>query len=784
LFTLLGSSASGWARPAREEQQLQAMQRAQAARATAWPRCRSRPLPQGSAEELGVDATLAVDLDAALRDAVARHIAESAALVVVRRGKIFYCGAAGGARTDSLFDVASLTKVVATAPSVLQLVARGRLDLEDRVSQRLPLFATDEKNGITVRQLLLHTAGLHSVVSAGPLSDGRERILSRIRTSALRYAPGTSYRYSDLGYITLGELVQAVAGVPLDAYATKEIFEPLGMCDTGFVPHGERLRRVVSPWPGGGLAGLVYDPLAARMGGVAGHAGLFSTALDLARFGLMMLERGSLEGRRVLGERTVEAMTRPQPLPGRDGQSRGLGWDLSSPHTRDKGHLSSAAFGHTGFTGTSLWIDPMHQLVIVLLTNRTFFENLPRVRAPSVSGLRRRIHDLIVAALTRPARPAVETGLDRLLKSGGALLKGRRVALITNRTAVDSRGRWIGDALLETQGAWGGKLVALFVPEHGLGARLDRRIGDSALVHGGRRIPVYSLFGGRRRPTEDTLRGVDSLVIDLQTVGVRYYTYLATMGWAMEEAAKRKLRFVVLDRPNPIGGLAVQGPVSSAARRTSTNYHPLPVRYGMTLGELARLFAGERHLGVDLQVMKASGWRRDQLFSETGLPWVAPSPNIRSWRQAVLYAGVGLLESTNLSVGRGTECPFQVIGAPWIDGAALASSMNRHALPGLYFTATTFTPSENPHRGQICHGVRVLLLDATVANPPVAGIALAVELRRRYRELWETRNLFRLINHPPTTEALLAGKGVTDIVPLWTSGLEEFRRIRKKYLLY
>jgi uncharacterized protein YbbC (DUF1343 family) len=769
----------------------------------AWPApCRPRPIPTGSPSELGVDPGLAGDLDALIADAVRSKLAESVTLLVVRRGHLLYRGSAGGARPGTLFDLASLTKVLATAPSVLKLVEQGKLRLEDPVSKHLPLFRGGDKRAITVLELLTHSSGLHSVVPRGTKRDGRDAILERIRRSALRFAPGTAYRYSDLGFISLGELVRAVSGEPLDRFLERELLHPLGICELRFnpvagaiarfreerpTPVNEAARRIANPWPAGEREklGVVYDPLAARLDGVAGNAGLFSTADDLGRFALMMLGEGRWAGTRVLAASTVARMLAPRALPGRpETERRGLGWDLSSPFAGSRGALSPRAYGHTGFTGTSLWIDPAHELAIVLLANRTYYEDA-RGHAPSVSVLRRRIHDAILSALERRPATAVETGLDRLHATRYAALAGRRVGLITNRTAVDRRGRWIVDLLLGAEArAARVELVALFMPEHGLEGLVDRRLKDAALVRQGRRLPVYSLFGSRRRPTPETLAGIDTLVIDLATVGVRYYTYLSTMGWAMEEAARQKLRFVVLDRPNPLGGVAVQGPLSSAERRTSTNYHPLPVRYGLTLGELARLFARERRLGIEPGVVAARGWRRELLQPETGLPWVNPSPNIRSFRQALLYAGIGLLESTNLAVGRGTDSPFQLVGAPFVDGVALAARLNRLGLAGVVFAPVRFTPRENPHRGQTCGGVRVVLTDARALDAPALGAAVAIELRRAYPDAWETRHLFRLVSHAPTTEAILAGKELPAVRALWTAGLAAFQKLRRRYLLY
>jgi uncharacterized protein YbbC (DUF1343 family) len=256
------------------------------------------------------------------------------------------------------------------------------------------------------------------------------------------------------------------------------------------------------------------------------------------------------------------------------------------------------------------------------------------------------------------------------------------------------------------------------------------------------------------------------------------------MGQAMEEAARRGLRFVVLDRPNPIGGRALQGPLALDGRRSSTNYHPLPVRYGMTIGELARLYNRERRIKAKLHVVRLSRWRRDQLYGQTGLPWANPSPNIRSWRQALLYGATGLLEGTNLAVGRGTDSPFLHLGAPWIDGAALARAINAQRPAGIYAVATAFTPRSSRYRGKRCRGVRLLLLDPRRVDPPALGVAIALALRKLHGAQWDPAKLFRLVRHPATTRAILAGGELRQIVRRWRAGLARFGATRRRYLLY
>jgi uncharacterized protein YbbC (DUF1343 family) len=752
-----------------------------------WPDCKPRALPGGTAGELSADLTLKGDLDALLQWAVDSGRVPAAALVVLRNGRVLYRGGAGGAGPRSIFDVASLTKVAATAPAVLAELERGKhpAGLGSRPAAVLPWLRAPGKRAITLEQLLMHTSGLPSVVWAGKPEHGRARILPRIRRAKLQFSPGTGYQYSDTGYIVLGEWLAAAAGQGLDIFVQRRLYHPLGICDSGFNPPARVLPRVLSAWPDGGKKGQVYDPLAARLGGVAGHAGLFSTADDLARLGQMLLEGGALQGTRVLSKGSVDRMLRPRALPGQGGRRRALGWDVSSPHAASRGRLSARAVGHTGFTGTSLWLDPGQRLVLALLTNRT-----RREPARAVGPLRRQVHDLVAGALQKPSgvdlqHPSgarVQTGLDRLVATDFKALRGRRVGLITNRAAVDRRGRWVGDLLLSAPS--GVDLRALFVPEHGLGADREVHIRDGELRRGKRRIPIHSLFGPRRRPSPGALEGLDTLVFDVPTVGVRYYTYLSTMGWAMEQAARHGLRFVVLDRPNPLGGLALQGPVSSPDRRTSTNYHPIPVRHGMTVGELARLYNAQRRIGVKLEVIRVQGWRREQMFDRQGLPWRNPSPNIRSWRQALLYAGVGLLETTNLAVGRGTDSPFQLLGAPWIDGRRLAVELNRLKLTGVTFAPARFTPTTGKHRDRACQGVRLLLTDPRRLDAPAMGAALALTLRRLYPRDWKTDNLYRLINNPATTRRLLAGSELSRVVAGWQAGLRRFRHLRQRYLLY
>jgi uncharacterized protein YbbC (DUF1343 family) len=331
--------------------------------------------------------------------------------------------------------------------------------------------------------------------------------------------------------------------------------------------------------------------------------------------------------------------------------------------------------------------------------------------------------------------------------------------------------------------AEGVKLKALFSPEHGLEGKLDiPKIDDQKESSTG--LNVFSLYGESRIPSRDSLQGLDTLVFDIQDIGCRFYTYLSTMGNAMQAASEHGLRFVVLDRINPVGGNSISGPILDDGDQSFVGYHTIPVRHGMTAGELAMMFREEMKLSLDLQIIQVEGWQRDQLFDQTGLVWTNPSPNMRNLNQALLYPGVGLLEMTNLSVGRGTDTPFEVIGAPWIQERDLAADLNRAGLPGIRFIPIRFTPLSTKFAQESCGGVQILITDRSVLEPLEMGIQLMCSLRALYPEQWQTKNLNRLLGSVVIRDAVLAGKRPAEIIPLWQSGLHEFAQRRRRYLIY
>lgn len=738
-----------------------------------------------------------------------------AVLLVGHQGKVVYRRSFGhralvpeklAMTPDTIFDMASLTKVMATAPAIMQLVEQGKIRLEDPVEKYWPEFKSNGKETISISELLTHYSGLRPDLDLIPAWTGYETGLRKILFERPVAPPGTRFIYSDINFETLGEIVRQVSGQPLDVYCAEHIFKPLGMKDTGFKP-ASALRSRIAPTQyqsgtsGKLLLGEVHDPTAYITGGVAGHSGLFSTADDLRIFAQMMLDGGSFGTARILSPLSVEKMTSPQSPP-RKTDVRGLGWDIDSPYSSSRGELFPiGSYGHTGFTGTSIWIDPYSKTYVILLTNRVHPDG-----KGNVTDLRAKVSTIVAAALglsstekivtnrcpltgnsefeksyrVFPLRNGnVQTGIDVLEAENFAPLVGVRVGLITNHTALDAGGRRTIDLLYRAPGV---KLLALFSPEHGLTGEEEGRIPSSREPVTG--LPVYSLYGKTERPTDQMLEGLDALVFDLQDAGVRFYTYITTLGYAMEAAAKKGIAFYVLDRPNPINGSLVEGPILENELRSFVGYFALPVRHGMTVGELAEMFNQEKNLGAKLHVIKMRGWRRTDWYDETGLRWVNPSPNLRTLLEATLYSGVAVVEGANLSVGRGTDVPFEVLGAPWIDSRKLADYLNARHIQGVRFLPVDFTPRRNPFQGEVCHGVQIVLLDREALEAPEMGLEIAAALDRLFPKDFQLEKTLPLLGARWVLQAIREGEDPRRIAYRWEASLEQFRRMRAKYLLY
>ncbi len=754
----------------------------------------SRRLPHAAPHEVGMSADHLADIDRVVESAVRQQQMPGCVVAVGHQGKCVYLKAFGNRQvrpqdeamtTDTLFDMASLTKPLATATSVMKLIETGQIRLHDRVQKYLPEFGQNGKDRVTVYHLLTHQGGL---TPDNPLSDyevGSEKAWERILALGLRAEPGSKFIYSDVGYIVLAELVRRVSGTGVDEFARQQIFAPLGMLETSYLP-GPALRdraAVTEQRDGHWMRGEVHDPRAYLLGGVAGHAGLFSTAEDLALYAQMMLDHGSAGGHQVLSWRTVDVMTADYPVP---GGVRGLGWDKRTGYSSNRGDLfTSRAFGHGGFTGTAMWIDPGLDLFVIFLSNRVHPDG-----KGSVNPLAGKIGSIAAAAiddateLSPVARPRgsarVLCGIDVLERDGFQLLNGKRVGLITNQTGVNAEGITTAKLLHDAPNV---QLVALLSPEHGLEGKLDvPEIKDGE--DGGTGLKVYSLYGKTRRPTPESLQGIDTLVFDIQDVGTRFYTYISTMGYALQVAAEQHLQFVVLDRPNPINGVTVGGPVLDAGQESFVGFHAIPVRHGMTVGELAQLFRHELELQLDLKVVVVEGWRRADYLDRTGLLWVNPSPNMRSLNEALLYPGIGLLEFTNLSVGRGTDTPFEVLGAPWLDGRKLARELNAAGLGGVGFVPLRFTPDASKFAGEMCGGISIVITDRYQCDPLAIGFEIARQLRQLYPNTWDVAAYERLLGDQATWEAVKAGQSRGEIMAAYQDELSQFLVRRAAWLLY
>ena len=791
------------------------------------------------------------DLDDVLTQAIAHDEIPGAVVLIGQRDQILWRKAYGSRAVlpqreamtvDTIFDLASLTKIFATTASVMKLIEQGKIRLADTAVHFIPELGTEgafaEKNQITIRQLMTHTSGFASDPDDSKIAagwSGTEPLLKEIYAEPLTAPPGARFLYSDTNFILLGEIVHRVSGLPLNEFAAREIYAPLGMAHTRFLPPAEWISRIApteeidlpqGAKAGSGrgrvLRGVVHDPRARQMGGVAGHAGLFSTADDLAIYCRMILANGlGANGKRIFSTATVHLMTTPQQPPWIPSQ-RGLGWDIDSAYSAPRGDiLEIGSFGHTGFTGTSVWLDPESSTYIILLANSVH----PHGR-PAISGLRARVASITAAALdlgicANPMQgvpPSVKyvrsdacvqaTALDRSMNapmrsygpSGitqaanlGTTLTGidvledekflplanKRIGLITNQTGIDRQGHSTIDVLAHAPGV---KLASLFSPEHGIRGVADENVASTTDAATG--LPINSLYGDTRRPTAEMLYGLDALVFDVQDAGVRFYTYVTTMAYCMEEAAKHHLAFYVLDRPDIIGGELVEGPILDRDKFSFVGYSQLPIRIGMTLGEMAQMFNAENHIGADLHVIQLRNWRRSQWFEQTGLPWVPPSPNLRSLDAAVVYPGIDILQSAGIAVGRGTDTPFEVFGAPYIDAVEFAGYMNRRLVPGVRFVPYNFTPTAGVHKGELCHGVSLVITDRASVNAVFMGFEISAALAKLYPQNFDFDKLMTLVGNAHAIARLKNGDSPARIFGDEDPDLNAFLATRAKYLLY
>jgi SSS family transporter len=819
--------------------------------------------------------------------------------------------------------------------------------------------ATFDKSKVTIRMLLTHTSGEPPDVSLkdpwGLAAPNKEEGIHLALTTPLKATPGSTFEYSDINFILLGHLVETLSGQPLDVYTQDHIFKPLGMTETRYhaldhicqhsyvrigsatmpdmnhaeldlkgadidklcagslwnietdfrtapTAHDNEGTPTTNPDFDHLLRGTVHDPTTRRMGGVAGHAGVFSTAHDISLFAQALLDKllnntgpfpvkqstlmlmvvpeqpGGNQGE-ILNAQEAEAASikagdKPAApnlaphYPAIQGQNlRGFGWDIDTAFSKPRGAIFPiGSFGHTGFTGTSLWMDPASNTYVILLANAIH----PRGNPP-ISNLRGQVATATALALglgtkipptpqnsictlpqnCHPERSAAQpkdpdatatataaknlsanapsntvmdiplpagtnvnclvklntdlvvpnpcstmTGIDVLESTNfNALQNLHHLALLTNQSGIDAQGHRTIDILNTALTTNNQQLTTLFSPEHGITGALDTtHIANNTdpTTH----LPVISLYGTHdsdRRPTHAQLQNLDAVVIDLQDAGVHFWTYEAAVGYFLEAASTEvtqyhhNLEIILLDRPNLVGGVAVQGPISDPGTESYVNYMPLPIRHGLTLGELAKYIVATKHLSTHLTVIPMQHWHRTEYFADTGLPWINPSPNLRSPEAAIVYPALGLIDTTNISIGRGTDHPYSFFGADWLDATAVAAALTARNIPNVTFTPTTepITDDANhyPFHGQTIPAVRVTLTGRNVDTPEL-GIEILAVLHRLYPTQFHLEKAMTLLCSRPTLDALQRGDDPRSISSTWTSSLDQFKSATAPYLLY
>ncbi len=812
-------------------------------------------LPVAAPQTVGMSAAKLNQIDALVEKDIADKKLPGAVVLVGHKGKIVYRKAFGNRSlvptvekmtVDTIFDVASLTKPIATATSVMILVERGQIRLNDTIGKFIPEIQDEDAKKVTIQQLLTHVSGYQPDFDLREKWTGRDGMLQALVREKLRQPAGTKFVYSDIGFIVLGEIVGRVSGKDLDEFSRKNFYSLLQMEKTIFWQYYLRprvSREDISPagwidriaptenvkgqrsylgskFEGDEkegehiLRGMVHDPTAYRMEGIAGHAGLFSTADDLARYCQMLLNGGTLDGRRILSAATIEKMTAPYVI-SETGATRGLGWDINTGFSANRGELFPlGSFGHTGFTGTGVWIDRVSQTFVVFLSNRVHPDgkgDVTPLRAKVSTVVASAIEDVPIEAMrlaesvyssqvasqvpgfmfkvqsqnqliadNRPPTASVLNGIDVLEKEKFKQLENLRIGLVTNHTGRNLAGTQTIDVLKNAPNV---KLVALFSPEHGIRGQLDQeKIVDSTDEKTG--LPIYSLYGETRRPKPEHLKDLDAIVFDIQDIGARFYTYISTLQNVMEEAAKAEKPVFILDRTNPINGVDVEGSIADTDKYSFVATHNLSVRHAMTIGELAQMFNAEKKINADLRIIKMENWQRRMWFDETSQTWTNPSPNMRSLTEATLYPGIGLLETTNLSVGRGTDTPFEIVGAPWLDGQKLAAYLNGRNLSGVRFVPVRFKPDASVFKDQELGGINIIITNRGSFKPVRTGIEIAVALRKLFPNDWLTEKYNRLLANTETFEKIKLGDAPEEIEKSWAQGLDEFRKRRAQFLLY
>ncbi|NLN92608.1 MAG: DUF1343 domain-containing protein [Candidatus Hydrogenedens sp.] len=720
-------------------------------------------------------------LSAALSKAVKESQSPGAVACAGEKGRRLFAAAEGyrslrpkkeKATLDSVYDLASLTKVVATTTSVFLLRDEKALDLDDTLYRYLPIANLEE---ITIRQVLTHTTGLASWKALHLEISGLLPYVDAIARMAASREKGAGRVYSDLGFILLTRVIEEITHESFDLFCKNHIFEPLGMADSCFNPPASMKERCAPTeecsWRKGMVRGEVHDQNASAIGGVSGHAGLFSTVGDLEKYCQALLSG------RILSEATLDEITGPAQIPGYPWQ--GLGWWIDPWTNGANGYLASRrAFGHTGWTGTSIWMDREKELYAILLSNTCH----PDLSRRNNGALRGGFYSKVSALFYKESTNA-HTGLDALVRNDYGQIKNKRLGVLTNSAAINQEGRPLPEVLAQ---AGASTVVRFFSPEHGFSGEAEA--GQAVRSKETGPVPVISLYGEKRAPSRSDLQGINLFVVDLPDIGARYYTYMATMKECMASCAEHGIPLLVLDRPNPLGGLVLEG-APAEEFGTAVCCAPIPIRHGMTLGELAlffrdRFFQGKK---LDLRIVQAENWWYDFAHHESALPWVPPSPNIPTADTALMYIGTCLFEGVNMNEGRGTETPFLICGAPWLKAEEVLSDLDPEMTRGCSMKATLYIPksipgkSANPeYKDKLCHGIQFELTDRRAVRPLTTVVALLSAIHKRHPEL-EWRPFFdALAGGPALRQAIQKGLPAREIMGSVEEQIAAFDRMRPR----
>lgn len=757
-----------------------------------------------SPETLAVDSQQLNRIDGLVFEAIKKNQLPGAVVCVGYQGKIVFLKAYGDKQveptripmtTDTLFDMASVTKPLATALSVMLLAEQGTIRVRHRASDYLPEFAKEGKEDITIQQLLTHTSGLIPDNPIEDYHDGPAAAWDNICNLAPVTPPGEKFAYSDVGFIVLGELVKRVSGKDVNQFSQEHIYGPLGLHETTYLPpaHLRELAATTEQRDGRWMKGEVHDPRAFLLGGVAGHAGLFSTANDLAVIGQTLANGGSYHGKRIIGSETLRAMTAPVDV---GTGKRGLGWDKQSGYSSNKpDFFSEASFGHGGFTGTAFWVDPELDMFIIFLSNRVH----PNGKG-SVNTLAGMIGNIAVAAISRTEVKKQEiqrerselpenksrqqqngrtlVGIDALRREEFRTLNSRKLGLVTNVTGKSRDNLFTADLLRASKTH---ELKAIFNWDwQALAKPSSEEQGDQKLLG----VAVANLKAIETLSTNESFKEIDTLVVDFQDTGISDARLVRGMLQILRAGENKNVPVVILDRPNPYGGNWVSGPIINYAVDDNGATIPLPLLHGATLGELALLLRQEFNISVQVHVVPCDNLKRETTFEKTGLVWEPIGEEVTNYNSLWLEPIRRVLSFADLSWGEGTEIEDEAFGTPWIDAQQLAEYLNGQGLIGVVFVPVRFTPNAGVHAGHECRGVQIVITDRNQVSLEGVIYAMSIGLKRLHPQEWPHEKVANTFADLAVRQTFNERQAVDVIIQSGREGLILFRQRRGAVLLY